>query len=275
MMTHRGDRRACAVSLELPKRGEALPPMGLRGQSVRNSFPGPPMRILLALLLMLSPCLALAEIDQERYPMTADVVVSGDGQITGFTLDPRYKGMEGVLRAIVTKWRFEPIATGGEPVEIHTTMVLRLHVDRGAEGEEPKAQVEYRGQGTGVVRVEPPRFPDNALRAGVSGIVLLEVSHDAQGRVTSVEVEQSKSSRDRYVGAFEKAAIAAAKGWRFQPERINGEPLPGRARVPVSFTPLSGDRVPKLAPSEAPLLTEDGLLVFESPALLSRLKPGA
>lgn len=231
------------------------------------------MRILLILLLLLSPCTVLAEIDQERYPMTADIVVSGDGEITEFSLDPRYKGMEGVLRAIVTKWRFQPIALQGQPVEIHTTMSLRLHVERGAEGEEPRAQVEYRGQGTGVVRLDAPRFPANAVRAGVSATVLLDISHDEAGRVTSVQVHESKSSRDKYLGAFEKAAIEAARGWTFRPERINGEPLPGRARVPVSFTAQWGDRPPTLTVKGPTLVAEDGRLLLESTALLERLQP--
>jgi len=37
-------------------------------------------------------------------------------------------------------------------------------------------------------------------------------------------------------GVFEDSAVSAVKKWRFEPGRVDGEPVPTWVRLPVSFT---------------------------------------
>ena len=78
--------------------------------------------------------------------------------------------------------------------------------------------------------MNPPRYPPAALRSGITGTVILIISVDAQGNVTDVEVERSSRNRD-----LDRAAIQAARKWRFNPAQVDGVNSAGRVRVPVDF----------------------------------------
>ncbi len=54
---------------------------------------------------------------------------------------------------------------------------------------------------------------------------------DATGNVTNVSVEKSSRNRD-----LDRAAMEAARKWRFNPSTVNGQKAAGRVRVPVNFT---------------------------------------
>lgn len=76
----------------------------------------------------------------------------------------------------------------------------------------------------------PPRYPADALRRGETGEVLLRVQVDERGLPADVEVLQSSGSR-----ALDRAAVAAAQRWRFQPAQREGMVVAGSVEVPISF----------------------------------------
>ncbi|KRG37738.1 energy transducer TonB, partial [Stenotrophomonas panacihumi] len=78
--------------------------------------------------------------------------------------------------------------------------------------------------------MNPPKYPPAAFRAGVQGEVILIVDVDANGNVTNVAVEKSSRNRD-----LDRAAMDAARKWRFNPSVVNGQKTAGRVRVPVNF----------------------------------------
>ena len=59
---------------------------------------------------------------------------------------------------------------------------------------------------------------------------MLVISVDANGNATDVQVEQSSGNRN-----LDRAAVAAAKRWRFNPASAGGQKAAGRVRVPVEF----------------------------------------
>ncbi|AAO27917.1 TonB family protein [Xylella fastidiosa subsp. fastidiosa] len=80
-------------------------------------------------------------------------------------------------------------------------------------------------------KMNPPKYPPTALRAGIQGEVVLIIDVDADGNVTNVSVEKSSRNRD-----LDRAAIDAASKWKFNPSVINGKKSAGRVRVPVNFS---------------------------------------
>lgn len=58
----------------------------------------------------------------------------------------------------------------------------------------------------------PPRYPMDALRAGTSGQVVVEISIGGDGDVTNARVVQSTPPR-----VFDRAALTAVKRWKFEP----------------------------------------------------------
>ena len=79
--------------------------------------------------------------------------------------------------------------------------------------------------------MNPPRYPPAAARSGIEGEVILVIDVDANGNVTNVSVEKSSRNRD-----LDRAAMEAARKWRFNPANVNGQKAAGRVRVPVNFT---------------------------------------
>ncbi|MDN5781321.1 MAG: energy transducer TonB, partial [Luteimonas sp.] len=78
--------------------------------------------------------------------------------------------------------------------------------------------------------MNPPKYPPAAARSGIEGTVILIIDVDANGNVVDVSVEKSSRNRD-----LDRAAIAAARKWRFNPSTVNGQKAAGRVRVPVDF----------------------------------------
>ena len=58
----------------------------------------------------------------------------------------------------------------------------------------------------------------------------VERSIDANGGVLDVEVEKSSGNRN-----LDRAAVQAARRWKFNPETRNGQKVASRVRVPVDF----------------------------------------
>ncbi|WP_157722838.1 energy transducer TonB, partial [Stenotrophomonas pictorum] len=78
--------------------------------------------------------------------------------------------------------------------------------------------------------MNPPRYPPAAFRAGIQGEVILIIDVDANGNVTNVSVEKSSRNRD-----LDRAAMEAARKWKFNPAQSGGAKAAGRVRVPVNF----------------------------------------
>ena len=76
----------------------------------------------------------------------------------------------------------------------------------------------------------PPLYPADAARNGVSGKVMVVVDVGADGSVVAVKIEKSDPA-----GVFDDAVMAAVQKWKFEPAIENGKPVAGRVRVPVDF----------------------------------------
>jgi len=81
-------------------------------------------------------------------------------------------------------------------------------------------------------RVEPA-YPDVAVMAKVSGMVILEAVVSADGSVESVKVLRS-------VKFLDNAAIEAVKQWKYSPLILNGIPTPFILTVTLNFRTQAG-----------------------------------
>jgi TonB family protein len=73
-------------------------------------------------------------------------------------------------------------------------------------------------------------YPPAELRAGVEGVVVLDLVINTQGTVDSVAVV------DGVTPAMDAAAVAAARGFRFTPAVAGGEPVPVILQYEYSFS---------------------------------------
>jgi len=107
---------------------------------------------------------------------------------------------------------------GGLPPAPRPTVPVRV----GGEIKEP-AKIKH----------VPPAYPDIAVRANVSGTVVLECLVSPQGRVTEVKVL-------RGIPLLDAAAVAAVRQWVYTPTLRDGVPVPLMMTVTVAFTLESG-----------------------------------
>lgn len=84
-------------------------------------------------------------------------------------------------------------------------------------------------------RLNPAKYPPQAIEACVGGTVIVLVDVDKNGEFSKATVERSGGQ-----AYFDEAALEAAKHWRYNPAMEGGQPAPGRLRIPVDFPVYEG-----------------------------------
>jgi protein TonB len=92
----------------------------------------------------------------------------------------------------------------------------------------PPAPV-FMDQAPRILRGETPVYPDRALDRGLEGTVVVLITIDTTGAVTSAAVEKSAGPD------LDHAAVKAARATRFQPPVRNGRKVPASFRAPYDF----------------------------------------
>lgn len=90
-------------------------------------------------------------------------------------------------------------------------------------------------------RADVPRYPVDALAAGIRGTVLTEIVIDGSGSVTDARVVRS-------IPMLDEAALQAVRNWHFTPTVVNGQPVPVRMTVTVNFAPPPAPAAPAAPP---------------------------
>jgi TonB family protein len=169
----------------------------------------------------------------------------------------------------VKQWVYEPMVIEGKPRPVTFTVTIRFQLDGktkpqveggvaggvaggvqgGVEGgvvggvvgtEEAK---KFEGDAIRAVgKVEPPKlikqvdpvYPEEARKAGIEGIVILEAKADEAGNISDARILRS-------IPALDQAAIDAVKQWKYEPMRIDGKPRKVVFTVTVRFALKEGD----------------------------------
>lgn len=81
-----------------------------------------------------------------------------------------------------------------------------------------------------VIHQVQPRYSEQARRAGVQGMVIVEAVIDEQGQVTNVRLIRGLPM------ALDQAALQAVQQWRFKPALLAGHPVKVFYTLTVNFT---------------------------------------
>lgn len=76
-----------------------------------------------------------------------------------------------------------------------------------------------------------PTYPADALRNGESGTAVVRIDVGADGEPTDVRLVSRSGSR-----SLDRAALQAAKRWRFRPAQRDGQAVAGSVDVPIAFS---------------------------------------
>jgi TonB family protein len=78
--------------------------------------------------------------------------------------------------------------------------------------------------------LNPPRYPVDAAKQGITGSVVMIVDVAADGSVSNAIIEKSQPQ-----GVFDAVSLEAVQKWKFEPAMKDGKPAAGRVRVPITF----------------------------------------
>lgn len=203
------------------------------------------MKGIWGIALWLLAMVAYAETAELRMPVVGEIGIDPAGAVFDYRIDSELTApVKALVERSVRQWKFEPVLRNGTAVHAKARMHLTLiahPVDGGFQLTVEQARFSgYRKTAS----MNPPRYPPEAVQAGISGDVLVAVRVDALGKVVDAIAVQSSwpymkisESSMRYWGkVLEKASVAAARKWTFEPgDAAQPESAETTLVVPVSF----------------------------------------
>lgn len=183
--------------------------------------------------------------------VTGQIVVATDGSVHGFSLDDAGKLPAPVTDLVdrnVPTWHFQPVLKEGQPVMARATMNLRVvATPRGGKDYTLAIRGVHFGNdgeafGRERIKTVPPRYPEAAIRARVSGDVYLILKINPAGHVADVMAEQVNlgiAGTERQMkmmrSMLARSAVDAARSWIFKPLDPGAAPVDRYVRAPVSY----------------------------------------
>lgn len=122
------------------------------------------------------------------------------------------------------EWRFRPGTKDGQPVAVEVSIEMGFAL----RGPTYKAGVDGVSLPVPVKRVEPA-YPEAEQNAGIQGVVTLEAVVLPDGTVGKTSVVAPLDP------ALDEQALQAMKQWQFKPGTKDGEAVPVRVAVEMSF----------------------------------------
>ena len=121
----------------------------------------------------------------------------------------------------------------GIPVRAHeperNSVSAAEAVQKAASDVPPRVRVTSAEMGKLIVKKVPPEYPKKARNKRIQGTVMLDIVIDKEGDVEDVSLKSGDP-------ILAKAAIAAAKQWKYQPYLVQGEPVEVETTLQMNFT---------------------------------------
>ncbi len=200
-------------------------------------------KLLLLLLLVAWP--AMAE-EALRLDVKGEISVDRNGSVRGYEIKTALTPeITSLLDRSVRQWKFEPMLRDGAPAYVRNDMYVSLVAAKVSEGYRLRIERVRFGGTRKARRMDPPRYPMEALRKGLSATVLVALRISPKGDVLEAAVAQSaltgvKASQraaDNWLGEFDRMALAAAKRWKYEAADPAAGDMPETTQlVPVEFT---------------------------------------
>ena len=96
----------------------------------------------------------------------------------------------------------------------------------------PTIETDYSGTVDVTARsLNPPKYPADEQRRGITGVVTMLLTYDVTGAVTDVVVSKSSGNRN-----LDRAAVQAAHRWKVNPGSRGGQKMAGQVTASLNFT---------------------------------------
>jgi TonB family protein len=132
----------------------------------------------------------------------------------------------------VRQWKYKPYILNGEPTEVETTITVNYTFS--PDQEQPGATSLNGGSENPrsipvPMYVVQPEYTQQAREAKVSGIVLVNLVVDEQGRPQNVHILRGLGN------GLDEKAVEAVKQYKFKPAMVDGTPVSATLNIEVNF----------------------------------------
>jgi TonB family protein len=186
-----------------------------------------------------------------------DATTSVDGDVVKAKVHHGHPLLRQAAVEAIKQWKYEPYIVEGEKKPVQFTVVLRFRLP---QKNEDKSLLISSEQVPKIIKKVPPKYPEEALKAGVSGKVVIEATTDKEGNVKEAIVTDG-------FPLLNQAAIDAIKQWKYEPYILKGVKKAVKFTVVVNFR-LKKDKKTKTG-EEKPLVVSSD----QKPKLIKKVNP--
>jgi TonB family protein len=185
-----------------------------------------------------------ARIDKFQGTLLLGVVVGTDGKPRDiWVVRPLGHGIDEKAIDAVKTWTFAPATRNGNAVSalINVEVSFRASAGNAPQFEYAAPQSEHDGRqlilgdrfGPAIaplpIHTPSPRYSKEARKNHIVGTVVLSLTIGTDGKPTNIQVAKSLGF------GLDENAVDAVRHWRWDPAKINGQPIPVPERVSLDF----------------------------------------
>jgi TonB family protein len=192
---------------------------------------------LLVIALFAPACAPGGESDAPiRLTLAWTLVLDAQGHVERMTAIPdqradRVPQIRARLEQEIRGWDFVSGTVDGRSAATETVLSATVTLQPAAADSFRVVFDDVRTGGR-IAKAVPPKYPLASVKQHETGMVVLRVDYDADGKVRSARVDpDSPTVAQRLIDA----SLAAVNQWTFQPERVGGHGVAGTQSLPVCF----------------------------------------
>lgn len=189
--------------------------------------------------IALSFVLAVASVAAQAADEPYEVVVWADAEYSaaGELVELEFVGAKEYPEAFLANVRNRIVAreytapvVDGQPATFETGVRVTLTVTPGAGGGQVK--IDEIADSARVLRMSAAKRPANVNSMDWNGTVVARCTVTVKGRCNLAEVMERSGLDAAAAGTFAKGSL---EGWRFKPQRVNGNPIESDVVVPITL----------------------------------------
>ena len=196
-----------------------------------------------------------AQLARAQGLVVLDATIEPDGKVSAARMVRSIPLLDAAAIAAVRQWEFAPTAINGQAVPVILTVGVNFTMPSSPASTGPApATTSLTGSDVQPIRLGPglptphvvkrvnASYTPDALKAGVSGTVLVDATVDSQGKVIDAAVVRS-------IPLLDGAALAAVRQWEFTPTVLNGKAVPVIISIELMFDTRPSPSAPPSSPS--------------------------
>ena len=159
-----------------------------------------------------------------------EATTSREGDVTDAVVIDGHPLLNPAALDALRQWKYKPYILKGvkKPVKFTVVMNFKLHKEEKTGTGEEKPLAVSSDQQPKLIKKVNPEYPEDALKAGIQGKVVIEATTDKKGMVVEAKVIAGHP-------LLNKAALKALKQWEYKPYIIDGEKKAVKFTVVMNF----------------------------------------